>query len=1165
MADGFDAAVATELTGGIQEVNAHLQALENQSGGTSLDGVTEIKSDFTEANAHLQNIENVIGESLGKKGGWFSSTLDKILGHNEDVEQGDKEARELQQGVIDSLGDMIDYNEVTSKETKMDKKKKGKVGSSSKFDDLKDLPWEFATLGAVLSNAITNKDKDKKGGGISGFFKGLMEGVGGIAALGVALLAFAGAALIFNFVDWGKAVIGMLAFTVFIIGMVAIAKVLAKDQKNLVEFAKASLIMSAALGVFAISLWLTSAVVSAREFNLGPIHIAAFDIKSALLGIGMFLLFELGLAGIARLIKKDMGDFTNFAKGSILMSAALVAFSLALVVVSNVMAAKEFNILGLHLDAIDLKQAMIGVGLFLGFELGLAIVARIAGQNMGEFMKFAGASLLMTVALVAFTLSLVVVSGILTNGVHIGEWNLPAVDLPMAIAGVGLFLGFLLAVVGITFVAQNFMGQIAIFGAISLLMSASLILFSFAMIAASLIFGGEADLGPLGHFSVPEGSGLKAIGAIALFAGFMAAFAGLGMLFMIPFAGAAMAAGIAIASGILLSIGMVTILMANAMALAGLVATGGEMEWAGKRYKMEKADIKKINDAFRPMADKGGLIDLTVDLGAKVKKNLGWFGAVAIANLGMIIDVIDKMAHVIAESMLVKVKVEKEGGTWDTHVMDGCLDYVLEVVDKLAVVAGKMSWFAAIKMPIIAKSMIPIIEAMDKIVDVIEKALTMRLRLEREGVKFSGPGTIDPKILNGICDPVLQVLLGPNMDGNGGLAGAADSMGFWGALMLPKITSAMVPIAETISILVDTIEKAATLGGNAENAKKLIDQGIDNMTYLMVGDGSTESSGALWWKKETITGGFVGMFNTIVKGVEKIGSSADSLHAMKDLAEDLVAVFEAVAKIQGIDIGDVGSVVAKFGEMLGQKSSWSISFSWRKGFTVEKNKATGLMGIIEALSEVDSKDLKTASENASNLKGLVEGIAAAMEACKVLSGDGFAELAGVPDFSNFKKQMDKFDDGMKYLAKGYERVKDIPNNWLDKMGDSFERISQANLNNLDKMAAFSEKASALGKTADNIERIASALKKVNKENAANALSAGADTLFSAAGNILDSIADKVGGNKGKQDAAKSNSKTPVELQKIATIISKWDTNGVKVYGLGDTEEAKEKAVRTLSI
>lgn len=1155
--------MSTEAISGIVEATGNLEeALQNvnQSGDKQageLEGITPVKQGIDTLNKHAETVEEILGVK-----GWFHSMLEEITGHNDSSEEGDKEARELQQGVIDSLGDMIDYNEVTSKETKMDKKKKGKVGSSSKFDDLKDLPWEFATLGAVLSNAITNKDKDKKGGGISGFFKGLMEGVGGIAALGVALLAFAGAALIFNFVDWGKAVIGMLAFTVFIIGMVAIAKVLAKDQKNLVEFAKASLIMSAALGVFAISLWLTSAVVSAREFNLGPIHIAAFDIKSALLGIGMFLLFELGLAGIARLIKKDMGDFVNFAKGSILMSAALVAFSLALVVVSNVMGAKEFNILGLHLDAIDLKQALIGVGLFLGFELGLAIVARIAGQNMGEFMKFAGASLLMTVALVAFTLSLVVVSGILTNGVHIGEWNLPAVDLPMAIAGVGLFLGFLLAVVGITFVAQNFMGQIAIFGAISLLMSASLILFSFAMIAASLIFGGEADLGPLGHFSVPEGSGLKAIGAIALFAGFMAAFAGLGMLFMIPFAGAAMAAGIAIASGILLSIGMVTILMANAMALAGLVATGGEMEWAGKRYKMEKADIKKINDAFRPMADKGGLIDLTVDLGAKVKKNLGWFGAVAIANLGMIIDVIDKMAHVIAESMLVKVKVEKEGGVWDTHVMDGCLDYVLEVVDKLAVVAEGMDWFAAIKMPIIAKSMIPIIEAMDKIVDVIEKALTMRLRLEREGVKFNGPG-IDPEILNGICDPVLQVLLGPNMDGNGGLAGAADSMGFWGALMLPKITASMVPIAETIAILVDTIEKAATLGGNAENAKKLIDQGIDNMTYLMVGDGSTESSGALWWKKETITGGFVGMFNTIVKGVEKIGSSADSLHAMKDLAEDLVAVFEAVAKIQGIDIGDVGSVVAKFGEMLGQKSSWSISFSWRKGFTAEKNKATGLMGIIEALSEVDSKDLKTASENASNLKGLVEGIAAAMEACKVLSGDGFKELAGVPDFSNFKKQMDKFDDGMKYLAKAYDRVKDIPNNWLDKMGDSFDRISNANLNSLDKMSMFSEKAGALGKTADSLERIASAMKKIGKEN--KSLTASADSLFNAADAFESSLASTNGSNAAAAAAAASKTQTSPELRRIDKLLAKWDSEGVKVYGLGEKEADKEKAVRTLSI
>lgn len=1155
-----------------QETNVTLGDIQR-----TLEGFTPIVNDMSAIEAHTRDIAN----DLGEKDGWFHSTLTQILGYYESGEEDNVEAKSLQESMAESLSSILDFNGETSTENKLDKKEKTKKPKmNGQFNDLKDLPFIYGTLGAVLANTIKENNKGEKKG-ISGFFKGLMEGIGGIASLGVALIAFAGAALIFNFVDWGKAVIGLLAFTVFTIGMVALAKTLSSEQKDLTKFAESSLIMSAALGAFAVSLYIASTLMSMKPINIGSISLPAFDVGGAILALVSFGIFEMGMASLAKKINKENGDFANFALGSLLMTAALVTFSVGLVIASNIFAnginvgpfAKYIN--G-GADSTVLKVDPVGaiaaVGTFLVFESGLALVARIVGKEVGNFTKFALASIVMSGALVAFTLSLIVVSGVVSGqGLTVGEWTLPSINVGAAIGGVAIFLGFLLAVVGITFVAQGFMGQIAIFGAVSLLMSTSLMLFAFAMVAAGLaVAGGDADLGPLGHFSIPAGTGLKSLGAIGVMAGFMAAFAGLGAMFLIPFAGQAMLAGIMMASGVLLAIGGTVIVMAKAMALAGLITSGGEMEWEGKKFSMVPMDESKIDASFNPFFT---LMDKVVEMGNKIKGQGGFFpwqrkkgvDEGAIRMVGSVAEVVAKVAECIAESMMVRKKVEDAGATWDVHVMDECLDYVLQVVEKLGIVADSMGFWAAIKMPIIAKSMMPVIDAMDKIVDVIEKALTMRVRLEKEGVVFKGSG-IDPEILNGICDPVLQVLLGPDMDGNGGLAGAAESMGFWGAMLLPKITSSMVPIAETISILVDTIEKAATLGGNAENAKALIDQGVENMTYLMVGNGDTESSGFLFWKKETITGGFIGLFNTIAKGTETIGSAGESIKVMKDLVESLAAVFDAVGKLSGSDPGDINSVVDNFGRILGKKSSWSISFGWFS-VDVEKKAATGLIGIIEALAEIDTNELKNAVENSKSMKDMIEGVADMMKATSTLSGgEGFEKLANVPSFRHFENSMDDFDTGMKWLAKAYNRVKDIPGKWIDSLGDSFSKISEASLDNLDKMALFSEKAKALGDTATNLNKIADAFHRINKENRQNALSGAADKLGRLAtdflGNFQDkSVAEQKGSTEGEQSVKPV--KKGEELAVIANILNEWNAKGVKVYGI-DTGD-KKKAVKTINI
>lgn len=1161
MADDLIGAAIASLTNTVDNIEENFKNAPTQSSG-ELTGFTEISDSLT----HIEMNTDVISDyayELGSEKGWFYETLKGILDYNETTLENNLEAKILQDSVSDSLSSILNLNESTDKDGKLEKKRKGKVGTSTKFDDLKELPWALGTLGAVLANTISGKDKDnKEGKSVKGFFKGLMEGVGGIASLGVALFAFAGATLIFNFVDWGKAVIGMLAFTVFTIGMIALAKKLNGVQTDLVNFAKSSLYMAAALGVFAISLYIASTLFSFKEVNiaLGSLNIKlpAFNIVGAFTALGFFALFTVGMIGLSKLVGDGQSDFTDFAAGSALMSLGLVFFSISLVIASNIFAngidvgkfAKYINggDSSSTILKVDPTGALVALGTFLAFEIGLALVARIMGDNVSNFTKFAISSIIMCGALVAFSLSLVIVSNILTNGVDIDALNihLPPVNIAAAVAGTLSFIIFLIAVVALANVAQSFMGQIALLGAVSILMSASLVAFSIAMVTAGVAaFGGEATVFGL-KFSVPENNGLHALAAIPLMVAFLAAFAGLGAMMMNPFVLGAVVAGTAT----ILGVGATIITMAKAMALAGLITTGGELEWEGKRFTMIPVDESKIDESFDPFIT---LMGKVVDISKELKSKKGAFGKSQIKTLGDVADLIGKISEAIAKSMTVKAEVESKGAKWDVNAIDGSLDYLIEVVAKLGIVSESMSAWAMKKMPLLTKAMFPVIDAIDKIVDVIEKTLSMKKRLQDQGVKFTGSG-IDPEILNGIADPVLQILLGPDMDGNGGLSGAADSLNVNGAAALRLVTSSMMPVAETIRILVDTIEKAATLGGNADNVKALIDQGLANIQYLMVGEVNVKK-GFFGREKIETEGGFVGIFNIIAKSTKSLkGGVADSLNAMTDAVNVLSSLLNSISSINNMSssLNKAGDTFKTLSQAFGDKKAEGTILYFFQNFKKHGFK---------------EKKWKELSDSFEAMKPAVTSMIGVVKEL----GDGnwvdsIIGASNIPSLEGFPKAMSNFEKGMKSFAKAYNHIKKFPENWIDGFGQSFKKIDEADLSNLDKMSAFSEKAVALGRTADSLERIAAAMKRIGKENKENTLSSAADKLGRVASDVWGNITGKsTAETRGETEGTNAVKPIPKgqELQAIATILSQWDANGVKVYGLQTTE--KTKAVRTLSI
>ena len=1117
-----------------QETNVTLGDIQR-----TLEGFTPIVNDMSAIEAHTRDIAN----DLGEKDGWFHSTLTQILGYYESGEEDNVEAKSLQESMAESLSSILDFNDITATENTIDKKEKNKKPKmNGQFNDLKDLPFVYGTLGAVIANAINDKNKGEKKG-ISGFFKGLMEGIGGIAALGVALLAFAGATLLFNFVDWGSAVIGMLAFTVFTIGMVALAKTLSSEQKDLTKFAESSLIMSAALGAFAVSLYIASTLMSMKPINIGSISLPAFDVGGAILALVTFGIFEMGMASLAKKINKENGDFANFALGSLLMTAALVTFSVGLVIASNIFA-NGINVgsFAKYINGgadntvlkVDPVGAIAAIGTFLVFELGLAGVARLMGKEVGNFTKFALASIVMSGALVAFSVALVVVSNVLTNGINMDVFgqkvSLPKVDMGAAIAGVATFIVFLVSMAILANVAGSLIGQIALFGAVSILLSASLIAFSVAMImAGTAVFGGKAVV--FGQvIDVPVATGPKSLLALPIMVGFLAAFAALGI------AAAYVGGPAAIAAGVMIVIAGATILMAKAMMLAGLAITGGEAEIEGKRYQLAPYDAPAVDMMFEAMG-------VFIEKFSVIAGEIGVKGAVAVAILGValfpIIGAMKDMVDVVikaGENHEAMMKIVSGDGNLLDHLMDPVLYVILghnlDGKGGLSSVADKMGFWGAIVLRQVTKSLIPIIDAMGKMIDVVIKASNNYDSI----IKIANGNS---SVLDHLMDPVLYVILGSKLDGTGGLSYVADQLGYWGAKTLTVVTEAMIPIIEAMDKMIDVVEKAATLGTPDMPIETLVSISMYNLGLIMEGAPGLR--------------GFIPMFVSTAESLQNTSKNAvAAISAMPPMVEAL---------------GDLVGVVAKAGELDPQKISTGIfglnaMTNFLENFidTIGRIIPGGVGGFFKKLGGGDPieklKDAHKYLQPGGEFYVLFQDLA---NIAKNFDGKGFENLGKVSVVSSFTTGMLEssvnFKDIMSNISTGLKKFTNPAP--IDAIANSLQKLTEVQDigTKFDPIYELAEKQIALHSVASDLEKIASSYEKIGAADKLGRL----PTDFS--GNMQEpSIPEQKAQSEVRRDVEPSRDG---DLTFICNVLSEWRDEGIKVYS-ASADDGKE-AVKTINI
>ena len=1107
-----------------------------------LEGITESKNIATKQLSSMKSIEKDVGSQ-----GWFHDAISKLVGGIDEKSESDKEANNLSESIRESLEGIKALDEIDSVDKKDSKKKRGKVTASAKRDDLKSLPFEFATLGAVLVNTIEGKgDKDKKGKGISGFFKGLMEGIGGIASLGLALIAFAGATLLFNFVDWGRAIIGMLAFTVFTIGMVQLAKVIAKGDtlKNFAQMAFGSLLMSAALGAFAIGVFLVSAVVGHKPFSIGSMKVPAFDIGDALLGIGLFLVFEVALAKVAGMLNKDTGNFANFAVGSIIMSAALVAFVFAMVIVSHIFTdgvnlGKFGEALGWGTGQmrIDMAAATQGVKAFLAFEIGLAVVARIAGGQTPNFIKFAIGSVIMSGALVAFSLSLVIVSKLFTEGVSIGKYSLPPVDMKMALIGVGTFLVFLGIVTALALTGGGAAGPLALFAGASVLMSVALVAFSVAMVAASVAaFGGNVEVGGK-SFKVPKNNAIKALAAIPTMVAFMLSFTALGAMFLVPFAGQALLAGLMAASVAALAMSAAVIAFSGALTFASLAINGGTAELGGKKYTLVPYDKEATSVFFDAMHS---YIDQFADIASKI----GLKGTIAVAILGKtlmpVIDAMAKMTDVVIKAGQNRKEIEAIV-SGDSNVLDHLMDPVLWTIlgrkedgsGGLAGVSERLGFWGSKMLKRVSESLMPIVNTMEKMLNIVTKAATSKSDIEKLMNSKGGMQMIEH-----LLDPVIFLILGTNMDGSGGLLHVSMQMGRYGAKTLKLVGESMGPLIDSMDKMIDIVHKAATLKADGMTTRELVKLAMDNLNLIMVGDGTIK--------------GFIAMF------VE----TADQLQWSSKRAIEAISAMPPMVQ----SLGDLVVVVAKAGELDPEKIKRGVfGLEQASGFlktfitTINDIIPGGVGGAISKLWGGDPiSKLQDAHEYLKPGGAFYNIFQDLANIAKSFDGDGFANLGKVAIVGTFTTEVlrgsEYFEEIMKHIQKGIDKFK--PGQDISAIGKAMDQIAKAGdiSGKFDPLNVLIEKSAQLHTAATDLERIAKAYKNMSvAENMG-------DIGGKAAG-----WAGKIVKEKKEETSASTSSVISSGALTVEEILNDWYANGVYVKPGPKEAAASPQAANLMSL
>ena len=1109
MAD-LESSAMLDVANSVSQMNDNIKNL-NQTIASKDKGNPDGLTLTAEDNTKLEELVEQMKEDVGSAFEMLAPLLDNVnimADSQSEIQQFQKDSTDILNELLS--GQQNEAAEMLASPASKTSKKQTATTKPSGIDVLKDLSssdglgfvalwWKLDEIHETMKGG--GQGGEKKKGSVGDIFKGLLEGASGIALLAVALVVFAGALSLFQFVEWPSALIGMVSFSIFTIGFIQIAKKIGKSVDDFIAMTIGAGFMSVAIGVFAGALILMKFIEWGPAlaglglfsfFTLGMLGVAllvnentknflqfavgstvmagallafsvsimfsswlmkAVDVGGAFEAIGFFTLFTLGNLAVAALVSENTGNFVQFALGSIAMAGALAAFSISLAISSMIFSGKSGDITiggeNHKILGVDIGGA-IGALVFFGvFIAGMTVVSHTLGSQVGSMAKFAVASTVMSAALLAFSFSLFIAGAIFTRGIHIGEWQMEPVSPGALIGTLAIFAAFMAGMVVLGTFAGSAAAPVAIFAGVSMLMSAALMVFGFALVTASVAaFGGEADLGPLGHFSVPDGSGLKSIGAIGVMAAFMAAFAGLGALFLVPFAGAAMAAGIAMASGILLAIGNTTIIMAKAIALAGLITTGGSIEWEGKTFTVAKAaSSEEMQQAFDPFI---ALMNTVVG----ISKQLDSSGPLWNRQPGVSTSAIYKVGSVAEVVIKIAEATEK---TFDTYsrmknaetAVGGfakAFDPFVKIMESLVGIASQMTNRTMKALKVITDAMVPVSETLGNLVKMVD-----------DYAAFAGPE--GEKKMNQAVLGMRYIMLGSKeainvSNANSGFVGMMNDIGnsvSWGAKRVSKIADSVVPITTALGKLIEIIagDEMTTLVEDYKNRDKR-EQAVKNASDLL---------------EDYI----IPMMNRIGKKSENINAAIEVFG--KDESSGLLKVFSSLATIS--------------------------TKSKEIGVVFDGVKAA--IEVIDDFDDIDKSDISMINSLSSSLPDFTKALANFN--VKQQAADLSASLILIKNsISGFDKKSNPFTqlaDSIEASTKSLGRLNEKLDDTIDKMKKLGKETTNAFAKVIDRIQASITTATAAAEQAE----------------------------AAATGNAVGSV--------------------------VETILTDWNNNGVPIRGTGD--------------
>lgn len=182
---------------------------------------------------------------------------------------------------------------------------------------------------------------------------------------------------------------------------------------------------------------------------------------SALAGLIFFTAFVFGSLQLAKHLGKaeNIKDLKDFALGTLLLTAAFLAFSIAIFVAGSIPPDK-------------IKMALAVLGEFVGFVVLAVVCATIVKKNMKNFESFAMGSLILAGALIAFSVA-IFVAGMIPS-----DLLLQGSLVTAGILGVLLLVGFAFSKFGATInkgIVQFALAGV-LFGAAALIMCAPIFL-----------------------------------------------------------------------------------------------------------------------------------------------------------------------------------------------------------------------------------------------------------------------------------------------------------------------------------------------------------------------------------------------------------------------------------------------------------------------------------------------------------------------------------------------------------------------------------------------------------------------------------------------------------------------------------------------------------------